>query len=374
MHLFIIGARNTGTSLNLVSQALAKGMKVTVITAKHDDLSNVFEEEVNVVTLTVTADNVFYYIQNATSKGGEYICVTTANDMYASVAARVSNRLGVPGPDAEAVSNCVSKKYQEVILNHLGCRLGSSHHFSLNDELYYSRFENFIFPVVVKPVEGSASHGIRKCQTPEDILDHMHFLEKKYKANPEIIPAGDIIIEDFINGAEYCIEIFDGQFVGIVTKKKNAGDLFIERGYTSEVDLSQKTINNIITLCERVVARMNICWGPVHIDCIIEHDKIHIVEVNPRIAGSFITDIIRDAWGFDMIDALLNKIIGSDITLPKKANPVGFAQVLFFLDTDPEVLKFQEPSFISEGSIRLSLSPQILKERERKSYLYLVVK
>lgn len=374
MHLVIIGARNTGTSVNLVAQALARGLHVTVITAEHDDLTHVFEEEVNVVTMTVTADNVAGYIQNVIRTDSEYIRVTTAHDMYASVAAHVSYRLGIPGPDADAVSHCVSKKYQDIILNSLGCRLGSSCQYNLDDELYQSRFESFTFPVVVKPVEGSASHGIRKCYTPAEVVDHMQSLKKMYKSLPEIIPSGDIMIESFINGPEYCVEIFDGQFVGVMTKKKTASNLFIERGYTSETDLSTRVIRNIAALCERVVATMNLCWGPVHIDCIIESDNVHIIEVNPRIAGSFITDIIRDAWGFDMIDALLNKLNGSDVTLPGRAEPVGFAQVIFFLDSDPEILKFKESGILSDKSIRLSFSPQILTGRERRSYLYLVVR
>lgn len=374
MHLVIIGARNTGTSLNLVDQALARGLHVTVITAEHDDLTHVFKEEVNVVTLTVTADNVAGYIQNVIRKDSEYIRVTTAHDMYASVAAQVSNRLGIPGPDAEAVSRCVSKKYQDVILNSLGCRLGASCQYNLDNELYQSRFEHLTFPVVLKPVKGSASHGIRKCHTPAEVSDHMQCLREMYKALPKIIPSGDIMIESFINGPEYCVEIFDGQFAGIMAKKKKAGDLFIERGYTSETDLSVKAIRNIAALCEHVVATMNLCWGPVHIDCITESDNVHIIEVNPRIAGSFITDIIRDAWGFDMVNALLNKLNGSDVFLPERAEPSGFAQVIFFLDSDPEILKFKETGFLSAEDVRLSFSPQILTGRDRRSYLYLTVR
>jgi len=79
---------------------------------------------------------------------------------------------------------------------------------------------------------------------------------------------------------------------------------------------------------------MNLCWGPVHIDCITESDSVHIIEVNPRIAGSFVTDIIRDAWDFDMIDALLNKLNGSDVFLPERAEPARFAQAILFLDSD----------------------------------------
>lgn len=301
------------------------------------------------------------------------VAITTAHDLYASVAAQVSHRLGTVGPNTDAVTHYVSKNNQQETLKRLGCRIGDSCTFSLKNSFFLSKFENLVYPVVVKPVEGSASHGIKKCQSKEEVFTHLKVLEKKYNDLPEIIPDGQILIETFVCGPEYCVEIFDGKFVGVMKKNKRTGNDFIERGYSSETNLSEKTIGNIIEISERVVEEMNLSWGPVHIDCIVQNNDVHIVEVNPRIAGSFITSIIRDGWGFDIADALLRKLRGESVIMRRLTKPEKFAQVTFFLETDPEFWNIKEAGIMSDANIKISFSPQIISARERRSYLYIVV-
>lgn len=373
MQLVIIGARNTGTSLYLISLAVRRGYSVTVLTAEHDDLGDCFEDSVKVVSLRISTENVIGWIENEFSELLSELLITTAHDLYASVAAQVASHFNSPGPDSVAVSFCVSKKNQIETLKKLGFRKDKSVCFSLGKNPPLSIFELLEFPVVIKPVEGSASHGITKCQSVDEILTHLSHLDDIYISTPELIPNGEILVEQFVEGQEYCVEVFDGIFVGVMKKNKSAGSRFIERGYSSDIELTNHQIDALVSMTEGITASLKLNWGPVHIDCIISGELIHIIEVNPRIAGSFITAIVRDAWGFDIADALLKRLEGKNFEVLRKKEPEKFAQAVFFLNSDPESWVVPNAGQLADSTINLSYAPQIIPERERRAYVYFVV-
>lgn len=373
MQLVIIGARNTGTSLYLISLAVSRGYNVTVLTAEHDDLSNSFEDCVNVISLSISTENVTAWIENNLSVFLPRILITTAHDLYASVAAQVALYFNVPGPDSEAVSFCVSKENQIEVLKNLGFRRNDSVYISLDKPLPLFFTDNLVFPVVIKPVEGSASHGINKCQTADEVVTHLSRLFDEYRSTPELIPGGKVLVERFVDGQEYCVELFDGLFVGMMKKNKRSGSRFIERGYSSDIELTRQQIDSLVSMTEQIIASLKLTWGPVHIDCIINEKLIHIIEVNPRIAGSFITAIVRDAWGFDIADALLNRLEGKRVEILRKHEPEKFAQVVFLLNSDPESWGVPDANQLMDSTISLSYAPQVIPERERRAYIYFVV-
>ncbi|HCJ7369174.1 TPA: ATP-grasp domain-containing protein [Enterobacter hormaechei subsp. xiangfangensis] len=372
MHLVIIGARNTGTSLYLVSLAIKQGMKVIVLTEPHDDLTDAFEKEVKVVYLAISTEVVTEWINKNISCDRNELMITTAHDLYASVAAKVAWEFSVPGPDPRAVDYCVSKFNQDEVISKLGYRKNRSLMMSLDDYVDKLHGMKLEYPLVIKPVEGSASHGIKKCHDYDEALKHIGSLAKLHEGNPKLIPDGKVLLEKFVSGQEYCVEVFDGNLVGLMKKNKSSGGRFIERGYSSDIDLTLSQVENIRLVIESVVKSMGLNWGPVHIDCIINEDDIHIIEVNPRIAGSFITAIIRDAWGVDMSKALLDKLRGRQVSLSINRNPIKFAQVIFFLDSDPDSYNVPNESLVHNDYLSVTYSPQLVPERERRSYIYII--
>ncbi|MDQ9125824.1 ATP-grasp domain-containing protein [Serratia fonticola] len=373
MQLVIIGARNTGTSLYLVSLALRYGYSVTVLTAKHDDLSDAFESSAQVVSLIVSTESVIDWIEHNLTVPPAELLITTTHDLYATIAAQVAAWFGVPGPDKEAVAYCVSKTNQAESLRRLGFQRAAPLRLDLSERLSTSLFETLHFPVVIKPVEGSASQGISQCHTTKDVFNHLEQLRDKYKTQPELIPRGTVLIEQFITGQEYCVELFDGVFVGVIKKIKRAGPSFIERGYSSDTDLTDGQIDKLILMAEKVSASLHLMWGPVHIDCIINEEQLYVIEVNPRIAGSFISAIIRDAWGFDIADALLQRLRGEQVEILRRDKAEKYAQVIFFLSSDPESWRLPVAGHVADSTVSVRYASQIVPERERRAYVYTVV-
>lgn len=369
--LIVIGARKTGTSLALVRAALDRQLQVTVISGPNDLLQGVFPPEVEIVNLQTEADVVVAWLRDRHPDPDRRLRVTTANDVYARLAAQVAEQLGLPGPDAAAVARSVSKANQKALLAASGLPTAKFVDGTLSDlPALWDRVGALRFPVVVKPSEGSASHGVKRCADAGEARRHAEALADELQANRRTGLTDSVIVEEFLEGAEYCVEYFDGRYVGAMRKLKRRGEGFLERGYTSELDLDDTALRRLIDAGASAIELACLSWGPVHLDCIVRDGVPYVIELNPRIAGSFICDIVRDGYGFDIVAALLDKLTGRGVDIPDIFAPRSYAHVEFLLASDPLPWDFSSPGELRNADLHITYGPQRLVHRERRAYIY----
>ncbi|WP_081082831.1 ATP-grasp domain-containing protein [Burkholderia cepacia] len=375
--LIVIGARATGSSLALVRGALARQVAVTVITAPGHSLDGVFPDGVETIHLEPDAALLAGWLRARYPDEIDTLRVTTAHDTYARTAAWVADALGLPGPDARHVAHAVSKSNQKALLAAHGIPAAQFVTGTLAARAALAAAAAPLrFPVVVKPSEGSASDGVRRCEDIADVraqLDALAAARAAVRADAQALATERIVIEEFLGGSEYCVEYFDGRYVGAMRKLKRHGAGFLERGYTSELDLDTPTLRALIDVGTRATAAAGLTWGPVHLDCIVHDGVPHVIELNPRIAGSFICDIVRDGYGFDVAEALLDKLDGRPVAIPERFEPLAYARAEFLLDSDPGAWRFAQAGEIRDGTVTISYGPQVLPDRERRAFLYVRV-
>ncbi|VWD35720.1 carboxylate--amine ligase [Burkholderia lata] len=371
--LIVIGARATGSSLALVRGALARQVAVTVITAPGHRLDGVFPEGVETINLEPDAGQLASWLRTRYPDEIDTLRVTTAHDTYARTAAWVADALGLPGPDARHVAHAVSKSNQKALLAAHGIPAAQFVTGTLAAPAALAAVAAPLrFPVVVKPSEGSASDGVRRCEDIAEVRAQLDALAAR-QADAQSLAAECIVIEEFLSGSEYCVEYFDGRYVGALRKLKRHGAGFLERGYTSELDLDAGTLRALIDVGTRATAAAGLTWGPVHLDCIVHDGVPHVIELNPRIAGSFICDIVRDGYGFNMAEALLDKLDGRPVEIPELFDPQAYARAEFLLDSDPGAWRFAQAGEIRDGTVTISYGPQVSPDRERRAFLYVRV-
>lgn len=371
MRLVIIGTRKTGTSLALVSTALKRRLAVTIISNPEDRLEGVFPPEVEIKYLPADVSIISEWIRKEYLRPEGDLRITTINDVYASVAAQVNSALGLPGPDASAVTRAVSKLQQKRILTDNNIPTSGYSKFRLSDHKARGEaLHRLQLPVVIKPSEGTASNGVKLCCQHSEVISHLDYLVNQKEQRPDLVPSDTVLLEEYLPGTEYCVEYFDGHYVGAMRKSKRYGAEFLERGYTSELDIDEKTLRNLIGTGARAVQAAGLDWGPVHIDCIVHNGFASIIELNPRIAGSFICDIVRDAYGFDMVEHLVDKLQGKKVTVPAGFLPAAYACVNFFLESDPLPWSFTEKGELSNPFMHISYGPQHLSNRRRRAFVY----
>ncbi|VWB35368.1 ATP-grasp domain-containing protein [Burkholderia lata] len=371
--LIVIGARATGSSLALVRGALARQVAVTVITAPGHHLDGVFPEGVETINLEPDAGQLAGWLRTRYPDEIDTLRVTTAHDTYARTAAWVADALGLPGPDARHVAHAVSKSNQKALLAAHGIPAAQFVTGTLAAPATLAAAADPLrFPVVVKPSEGSASDGVRRCEDIAEVRAQLDALAAG-QADAQARATERVVIEEFLSGSEYCVEYFDGRYVGALRKLKRHGAGFLERGYTSELDLDAGTLRALIDVGSRATAAAGLTWGPVHLDCIVHDGVPHVIELNPRIAGSFICDIVRDGYGFNIAEALLDKLDGRPVDIPERFEPQAYARAEFLLDSDPRAWRFAQAGEIRDGTVTISYGPQVLPDRERRAFLYVRV-
>ncbi|NTX25834.1 ATP-grasp domain-containing protein [Burkholderia pyrrocinia] len=371
--LIVIGARATGSSLALVRAALARRVAVTVITAPGHRLDGVFPDGVETINLEPDAGQLAGWLRARFPDELDTLRVTTAHDTYARTAAWVADALGLPGPDARHVALAVSKSNQKALLAAHGIPAAQFVTGTLGAPAALAAAAAPLrFPVVVKPSEGSASDGVRRCENSAEVRTQLDALAAA-QADARALATERVVVEEFLSGSEYCVEYFDGRYVGALRKLKRHGAGFLERGYTSELDLGAGTLRALIDVGTRATEAAGLTWGPVHLDCIVHDGVPHVIELNPRIAGSFICDIVRDGYGFNVVEALLDKLDGGTVTIPELFEPHAYARAEFLLDSDPGAWRFAQAGEINDGAVTISYGPQVLPDRERRAFLYVRV-
>ena len=146
------------------------------------------------------------------------------------------------------------------------------------------------FPVIIKPRFGSASIGVQKCESLEDV----RFFSKKIS---------EPILQEFLVGEEITLDIFcdfERIPISIVQRKRlkvRGGE--VERGVT---------IKNyeLLSLTWELVEKLK-PYGVINIQCFLTSKGFYFTEINPRFGGGYPLSYYAGANFPDMIIRLLKK-------------------------------------------------------------------
>ncbi len=128
--------------------------------------------------------------------------------------------------------------------------------------------KNYHFPLFIKPSSGSSSFNCFKIHNEPELL-----FFKTYVKDP--------IIQEFVFGTEYCIDIFsdfEGNPITIVPKIR------ISHREGEIVDGKIEKHPGIISLMKKLVLVLK-PKGEINVDCIVSGSEIYIIEINPRFGG-----------------------------------------------------------------------------------------
>ena len=172
------------------------------------------------------------------------------------------------------------------------------HKFCTNNNILVPKLKTTT-PAFVRRRMSRGSKGATKIKDTKILK---HYLDEKH------------LVTEYIDGVEYTIDVLvntNGDFIFSVPR---------ERTSTNAVSVSGKIVMDdiLIQFSKDVVDKFNFI-GPINIQVIRESksDKIYLIEVNPRLAG---TSILSIKAGFDLIDTTYNMIINKQIKKNFKIN------------------------------------------------------
>jgi argininosuccinate lyase len=175
--------------------------------------------------------------------------------------------------------------------------------------------DRIALPVVVKPSTGSGSVCVRLCRTLPEVVEHMELLLSRTTNERGMPVCPEILIEEYLLGDEYSVETFGEEVLGITRKHVSAEPFFVELGHDFPAVIDAELAANISMVSRNALSAMGLAWGPTHIELRVTSNGPVIVEINPRLAGGFIPEIVRLAYNIDMIRETVRLATGANVNI-----------------------------------------------------------
>lgn len=321
--IIFIESNTTGTGKLFVHRARKCGFQPILVTARPERHGWAKEEDVSIIHANTGCEKTLIKVCQELAASKKVAAIYSTSEYFIETAASLAYRFDLPGQNPSAVTVCRDKVQQIKQL--------SKNNVSVPEFAVAHDIEEAVaaacaieFPVVLKPIGGSGSVGVRRCDTPEEVI---------YQAQTLLaMSSHEILIEGLIDGPQFSVESFiiDGESA-FFTTRNYIGDAphFVETGHDYPTDLSLEIRESIVDTALQALTVLGLQWGPAHTEIRWAIDGPVIIEVNPRLAGGMIPELIRYAQGIDLIEACIRLLVGQYPQMLKTSQ--DYASIRFFI-------------------------------------------
>ncbi|MFP5195911.1 ATP-grasp domain-containing protein [Alcaligenes faecalis] len=321
---------NTTTGRLFASRARFYGYKPIVFSNAIEKFAYLKEDNIEARQVDTSSSHAIQTELAALKKCGTIRGIGTSTDWGILEAALAAQALGLPGPDPEIIRLCRDKAAQRALLkrkakddvHQITCRTAQN---------CYEAAQRIGKPVVVKPVAAAGSIGVRYCTSPSDALEHANTL---LSLPLDMRRKDEFLVEEAILGPQFSLEIFNGALIGIVRQHYGNLPFFVASGHDFPAQVSIKVLDKLENFASMIIKEFRLTWGPVHVEVRLnqETDQIVLIEVNPRLAGAYVPELIRYTCGIDLIDLTIRNYLGLTID-PISSRTSSFHGVMRFFMT-----------------------------------------
>lgn len=222
--------------------------------------------------------------------------VLTLYDAAGPFTAGMAERLGLRGVRPEVARVCRDKYRQREAMRRAGLDVPGYRLVDPDLDLE-GQVTDLRFPLVVKPVNGMASLGVTRAdhltdlKSAVDLVQSINSEQLTSIAGSSVDGRTGVLVEEFIDGPEYCVESISGQdgtTVLTITDKGNLrGPYFEERTFITPAQLDPKTSARILDAVHVSHRQIGIDFGASHTELRLRADGSPVLlEIGARMGGS----------------------------------------------------------------------------------------
>ncbi|MET3134825.1 biotin carboxylase [Oxalobacteraceae bacterium GrIS 1.11] len=198
------------------------------------------------------------------------------------------------------------------------------------------------YPAIIKPRTGMGKLITTFVHDEADALKHFEQAESQFSN----LNAGlrseltlEFIIEELAVGPLYSIEVgatAHGEWIpfAILRRKTGAHNPILEMGSIIPCGLSDHQYDEVADYAIKILKALGLNLGIFHVEFIYTKNGPRLVEVNPRIAGGTIPDLIFAATGSNLFEFLVRIYLGERIGINKLPCKIAASQSLIGLFDD----------------------------------------
>lgn len=266
--------------------------------------------------------------------------ITTTSEFYLETVAELAASYGLSGNSAAAVRACRNKAQTRLTLEAAG--VGQPRFRVVRTRADIAPALAAIpLPCVVKPADDTGSYFVRLCHSVEEVEEQtLRILDLATNVRGQQT-AQTALIEEFIDAPEFSVETFTWQnethCIGITEKRLTGLPYFVEYGHMFPANLPPQAAQEIRSTVRQALAAVGIASGPTHTEIKLTAAGCAIVEINARLAGGMIPELIRYATDADLLEQQLRVALGQPPLLPTATS--GSAGIQFLVADREGVLE-----------------------------------
>lgn len=196
--------------------------------------------------------------------------------------------------------------------------------YNIELERFKETTADIIYPVIVKPADGSGSRGITVCENVEELKEAISFAIETSKAK-------ELLVEQYIDNPEATIFwlFVDGEYYMILlgnrhVKHNQEGELPLPVGYTYPASVQPKFMKEEAPKMEAMFRSVGIKNGMMFMQCKIIDGTCVVYDIGYRLTGSLEYINLKRMCGFDPLDMMITFALTGETGEPdirKKIDP-----------------------------------------------------
>ncbi|KAB2383211.1 ATP-grasp domain-containing protein [Bacillus toyonensis] len=271
-------------------------------------------------------DNIITTIEKLNKSGKNIKGIFSFIDPYVYMAARLSEKFCSNIVSTKAIHHMENKILTRNVLKDLPISLNYSIYKPTESLSSFFKKNNKInFPLIVKSPKSTGSKDVLLVKNKDQLILSIQNLLNK-------LPNEEILLEEYIDGPQYLVEILvqDGKvhIIAVIEQEITFFERFIVTGYSLLGRVEKRLYNSLFNAINSVIQAFNIKNGACHLELRRIDNVWKLIEINPRISGGAMNDIIEIGHGINLVQETIRLMLGNKPSLVKKHYKYVYAHYL----------------------------------------------
>ncbi|MBS4206946.1 ATP-grasp domain-containing protein [Bacillus sp. FJAT-50079] len=325
--IVFIGSHTFGTSFDALTVAKEMGYSVILFTNKkhHTEYSFPTVDHLIFINDPFDREQILKPLSRLQIEGIKICACISFIDPFVSFAAELAIELGLSSMSAQSLKRmenkiCVREKLKDLPTSPFYAVLEKN----TSIESFYEANQP-LFPCILKPPISNGSKHIQFIDTIRKWKMGTKLLRKRYPDLP-------ILVEEFISGPQYLIEVIvydhEVKIVGVIEQETASDHSFIMIGYQYPAILVDDDYVNLLQSVEEIIEQLELANGGCHLEMKLSDGKWKLIEINPRMSGGMMNEIIEKGTGINLIKEVLTLHLGEQPMLEKKEKQSVYAKYI----------------------------------------------
>lgn len=332
--LVFVESNTTGTGMLALRTAARLGVQPVLLTSLPSRYAGLDETPCRVVECDT---NDLAAVENVIAKelSGQLAGVTTTSEYYLEPAAELAAANGLPGNSAEAVATCRNKARTRQALQAGG--VAQPAFAVITDPSAAQAVQAAVaavgLPCVVKPADDSGSTNVLWCESSVQVAEHaakVLAVTTNARSQPT---AREVLVEQYLPGPELSAEMFsvggEASCIGVTAKTVTGMPYFVESQHIFPAALPEAVTTEVVEASRQALKATGFELGASHLELKLTDNGPAVIEINARLAGGMIPELVRLATGIDLLEQQLRAVAGLPVHLD--ASRSLFAGIRFVL-------------------------------------------